>query len=95
MSAVVDAFRAAAAAHQRCFWLDGGGAREWSGRRSSTKRATVTEPTKPTVAASTTSTTLSVWRRTAMSRMSPEESTTSSTSVAIARSSRDGPRTIR
>lgn len=34
MSAVVDAFRAAAAAHQRCFWLDGGGAREWSGRRS-------------------------------------------------------------
>ena len=23
-----------AAAHPRCFWLDGGGAREWSGRRS-------------------------------------------------------------
>ena len=34
MSAVVEAFRAAAAQHQRCFWLDGGGAREWSGRRS-------------------------------------------------------------
>jgi para-aminobenzoate synthetase len=34
VSAVVDAFRAAAAAHQRCFWLDGGGAREWSGHRS-------------------------------------------------------------
>ncbi len=33
MSAV-DAFREAAAAHERCFWLDGGGAREWSGRRS-------------------------------------------------------------
>jgi para-aminobenzoate synthetase len=31
---VVDAFREAAAAHQRCFWLDGGGAREWSGDRS-------------------------------------------------------------
>jgi para-aminobenzoate synthetase len=31
---VVDAFREAAAAHQRCFWLDGGGAREWSGNRS-------------------------------------------------------------
>jgi para-aminobenzoate synthetase len=30
----VDAFREAAAAHQRCFWLDGGGAREWSGHRS-------------------------------------------------------------
>ena len=30
----VDAFREAAAAHQRCFWLDGGGAREWSGDRS-------------------------------------------------------------
>ena len=27
-------FRAVAAAHRRCFWLDGGGAREWSGRRS-------------------------------------------------------------
>jgi para-aminobenzoate synthetase len=33
MSAL-DAFREAAAAHQRCFWLDGGGAREWSGHRS-------------------------------------------------------------
>ncbi len=33
MSAV-EAFREAAAAHQRCFWLDGGGARAWSGRRS-------------------------------------------------------------
>jgi para-aminobenzoate synthetase len=31
---VVDAFREAAGAHQRCFWLDGGGAREWSGNRS-------------------------------------------------------------
>jgi len=31
---VVDAFREATAAHQRCFWLDGGGAREWSGQRS-------------------------------------------------------------
>ncbi|WP_028650102.1 anthranilate synthase component I family protein [Nocardioides halotolerans] len=30
----VRAFREAAAAHQRCFWLDGGGAREWSGHRS-------------------------------------------------------------
>jgi para-aminobenzoate synthetase len=27
-------FREVAAAHPRCFWLDGGGAREWSGRRS-------------------------------------------------------------
>ena len=27
-------FRSVAAKHQRCFWLDGGGAREWSGRRS-------------------------------------------------------------
>ncbi|MDQ4051963.1 MAG: anthranilate synthase component I family protein [Actinomycetota bacterium] len=27
-------FEAAAAEHPRCFWLDGGGAREWSGRRS-------------------------------------------------------------
>ena len=33
MSAV-ESFREAAAAHQRCFWLDGGGAREWSGDRS-------------------------------------------------------------
>jgi para-aminobenzoate synthetase len=28
------AFRAVSATHPRCFWLDGGGAREWSGRRS-------------------------------------------------------------
>ena len=27
-------FRSVAAANPRCFWLDGGGAREWSGRRS-------------------------------------------------------------
>ncbi|MDO9495441.1 MAG: chorismate-binding protein, partial [Nocardioides sp.] len=27
-------FREVAAARPRCFWLDGGGAREWSGRRS-------------------------------------------------------------
>jgi para-aminobenzoate synthetase len=27
-------FRDTAAKHARCFWLDGGGAREWSGRRS-------------------------------------------------------------
>ena len=27
-------FTAVAAEHPRCFWLDGGGAREWSGRRS-------------------------------------------------------------
>ncbi|MGN0062674.1 MAG: anthranilate synthase component I family protein [Nocardioides sp.] len=27
-------FLATAARHPRCFWLDGGGAREWSGRRS-------------------------------------------------------------
>ncbi|MBI2243948.1 MAG: anthranilate synthase component I family protein [Nocardioides sp.] len=27
-------FRGVAAAYPRCFWLDGGGAREWSGRRS-------------------------------------------------------------
>jgi para-aminobenzoate synthetase len=27
-------FRSVAAEHPRCFWLDGGGAREWSGRRS-------------------------------------------------------------
>jgi len=27
-------FREVAATHQRCFWLDGGGAREWSGKRS-------------------------------------------------------------
>jgi para-aminobenzoate synthetase len=30
----LEAFRDAAAAHRRCFWLDGGGAREWSGQRS-------------------------------------------------------------
>ena len=27
-------FREVAATHPRCFWLDGGGAREWSGKRS-------------------------------------------------------------
>ncbi|MFE7835140.1 anthranilate synthase component I family protein [Streptomyces sp. NPDC057474] len=27
-------FQSVAAAHRRCFWLDGGGAEEWSGRRS-------------------------------------------------------------
>ena len=27
-------FRTVAAEHPRCFWLDGGGSREWSGRRS-------------------------------------------------------------
>src|SRR5690606_16622533 len=27
-------FAQVAAEHPRCFWLDGGGAREWSGRRS-------------------------------------------------------------
>ncbi len=30
----VSVFRSVAASHPRCFWLDGGGAREWSGRRS-------------------------------------------------------------
>jgi para-aminobenzoate synthetase len=30
----VDVFRVGAAAHDRMFWLDGGGSREWSGRRS-------------------------------------------------------------
>ncbi|WP_395690184.1 anthranilate synthase component I family protein [Nocardioides sp.] len=30
----VELVRSVAAAHPRCFWLDGGGAREWSGRRS-------------------------------------------------------------
>jgi len=30
----VSFFRSVAAAHPRCFWLDGGGARDWSGRRS-------------------------------------------------------------
>ena len=32
--AVEELFAEVAAAHPRCFWLDGGGAREWSGRRS-------------------------------------------------------------
>ena len=31
---VVPFFTEVAAEHPRCFWLDGGGAREWSGRRS-------------------------------------------------------------
>jgi para-aminobenzoate synthetase len=30
----VDVFTATAARHERMFWLDGGGSREWSGRRS-------------------------------------------------------------
>ncbi len=34
MSDPVAFFRDVAAAHPRCFWLDGGGAREWSGRQS-------------------------------------------------------------
>ena len=34
MSDPVSFFRDVAARHARCFWLDGGGAREWSGRRS-------------------------------------------------------------
>ncbi|HEY0644395.1 MAG TPA: chorismate-binding protein, partial [Nocardioides sp.] len=34
MSSPVEFFREVAAQHPRCFWLDGGGAREWSGRRS-------------------------------------------------------------
>ena len=34
MDDVEDFFAAVAAEHPRCFWLDGGGAREWSGRRS-------------------------------------------------------------
>ncbi|SEB85329.1 para-aminobenzoate synthetase [Nocardioides exalbidus] len=34
MTDPVDFFRQVAAEHRRCFWLDGGGAREWSGRRS-------------------------------------------------------------
>ncbi|GGU22749.1 anthranilate synthase component I family protein [Nocardioides albus] len=33
-AAVEDLFAEVAAAHPRCVWLDGGGAREWSGRRS-------------------------------------------------------------
>jgi para-aminobenzoate synthetase len=31
---VIPFFTEVAATHARCFWLDGGGAREWSGRRS-------------------------------------------------------------
>ena len=34
MTDPVEVFRSVAAAHRRCFWLDGGGAREWSGSRS-------------------------------------------------------------
>ena len=34
MTDPVSFFRSVAARHRRCFWLDGGGAREWSGRRS-------------------------------------------------------------
>jgi para-aminobenzoate synthetase len=34
MSDPVPFFRDVVASHPRCFWLDGGGAREWSGRRS-------------------------------------------------------------
>ena len=34
MSDPVSFFRDVAATHRRCFWLDGGGAREWSGWRS-------------------------------------------------------------
>jgi para-aminobenzoate synthetase len=34
MTDPVPVFRSVAASHPRCFWLDGGGAREWSGRRS-------------------------------------------------------------
>ncbi|QYJ03163.1 anthranilate synthase component I family protein [Nocardioides panacisoli] len=34
MSDVVEEFTRVAARHERCFWLDGGGAREWSRRRS-------------------------------------------------------------
>ena len=34
MTDPVSFFREVAARHRRCFWLDGGGAREWSGRRS-------------------------------------------------------------
>ena len=30
----VEFFAGVAARHRRCFWLDGGGAREWSGNRS-------------------------------------------------------------
>ena len=34
MSRVVERFREVATAYERCFWLDGGGGLEWSGRRS-------------------------------------------------------------
>ncbi len=34
MSGPEEFFTGVAARHPRCFWLDGGGAREWSGRRS-------------------------------------------------------------
>ncbi|PKH37919.1 para-aminobenzoate synthetase [Nocardioides alpinus] len=34
MTDPVSFFRDVASQHPRCFWLDGGGAREWSGRRS-------------------------------------------------------------
>ncbi|WP_296604374.1 anthranilate synthase component I family protein [Nocardioides sp.] len=34
MSTALEVFREVAAAYPRCFWLDGGGAREWSGGRS-------------------------------------------------------------
>ena len=34
MTDPVSFFRDVAAEHRRCFWLDGGGARDWSGRRS-------------------------------------------------------------
>ncbi|GAB6984222.1 anthranilate synthase component I family protein [Nocardioides pyridinolyticus] len=34
MTDPVPFFSSVAAGHRRCFWLDGGGAREWSGRRS-------------------------------------------------------------
>ena len=34
MTDPVERFVAMAAEHERCFWLDGGGARPWSGRRS-------------------------------------------------------------
>ncbi|WP_107705179.1 anthranilate synthase component I family protein [Nocardioides allogilvus] len=34
MSDPIDFFAQVAAEHPRCFWLDGGGAREWSGQRS-------------------------------------------------------------
>ncbi|MCW2812719.1 MAG: anthranilate synthase [Nocardioides sp.] len=34
MTGVEDVFAEVAAQHPRCFWLDGGGAQDWSGRRS-------------------------------------------------------------